>query len=246
MGVVGAGREVVGAHDDEADAGRPFEALVGRRREARQRQPREIDGNAAEGAHGVHVQAAPGFAHGRGEIGERVEDAGRGLAMDQRDIGDIGLGREPPGKRRRPLGRLGLAGFQHAVGAARAAADLRHPPAVGAVDENQQPAVARDQRAELGFHREGAAALHRHAGEGLAGVGEREQAPAHARGELDERGIARAPVAVHGRTGLGPGGERAGGKQDGFGARCRLRRQRAAARPRASRASGVSTSMVTE
>ncbi len=157
------------------------------------------------------MQPAPGSAHGSGEIGEGVEDTGRGLAVNQRDIADVGLGREPLGERRGSPGRLGLAGLLHAVGAARAAAELRHAPTVGAVDENQQAAVAGNKGAELGFHRKGAAALHRHAGEGLASVGEREQAPAHARGELDERGVARAPVAVHGRAGLGPGGERGRG-----------------------------------
>ena len=60
MRVVGAACEVARPHDDEAHAGRAFEALVGGRREARERQPREIDGDAAEGAHGVHVQAAAG------------------------------------------------------------------------------------------------------------------------------------------------------------------------------------------
>ena len=72
------------------------------------------------------------------------------------------------------VGGRGLVGLQHAVGARHAPADLDHAAAVGATDQDQQMAVARDQRAELGFHREGAAALYRHAGERLAGGGERE------------------------------------------------------------------------
>jgi hypothetical protein len=40
------------------------------------------------------------LAH-RGHFGQRVLDAGAGLAVDQRHMGDAGVGGEPPGHHRR-------------------------------------------------------------------------------------------------------------------------------------------------
>jgi hypothetical protein len=67
---------------------------------------------------------------------------------------------------------------------------------IGAIGQHQDLAVPRHERAEHGFHRKGAAALHRHAFE-LTGAIARElqEPPAEVRGHGPEIHVPRAPVA---------------------------------------------------
>ena len=123
---------------------------------------RGVDRQRRERAHRVDDQPAAVARHDRGDLGQRVEDARRRLAVDQPDVGDRRVGGEQPvdvlRRRRHVVG--GLEGRQPAAHHLR---ELRHPRAVGAVDQHQQVAVARHQRVDRRLDRERAAALHRHA-----------------------------------------------------------------------------------
>ncbi len=71
-----------------------------------------------------------------GDVRQRIEDAGAGLAMNQRDMTDGRIGQQ------QALdinggGRLVLGGFEGAERTAEHRTDLRQALAVGAVDQHQ-------------------------------------------------------------------------------------------------------------
>ena len=99
--------------------------------------------------------------------------------------------------------------------AAAIAAHLRHPPAIGAVREDQDLARARHEGAEHGFHGKSAAALERNRDMGSDAARKRHQALSHAAIQRDEIRVARSPIAQHGALGLVRGRERTRGEQVG-------------------------------
>ncbi|MNP29177.1 hypothetical protein D3C76_1221870 [compost metagenome] len=145
---------------------------------------------------------------------QRVEDAGAGLAVDQRDVGDFRIGLQ------QALdvgggGRHVFFGFKGAELAADDLADLRQALAVGAVDQHQDLAITRHQGTDRGFHGEGAAALQRYAGVGFLATDDVQQAAAHAGSQLVEIVVPGAPVHQHRPAGAVGSGQRTGGQQDG-------------------------------
>jgi len=214
--IVVAMREGGAARDHDADSGDAFEALVGRCHQRVEGNLAGVQRDGAEGAHGVDQQAAavPGCDLGDGLDG--VEDARRGLAMDRQHVGDVGV----PGQRRVDVGgrhRGVLRGFQGHVVAPQVLQDFGHALPVGAVDEDQGLAAARDEGPQRRLDGEGAAALHGHADVGALGPGDGHQTLAHPGISGDELRIARAPVVEHGFLGPGRGGQRPRGEQIGIG-----------------------------
>ena len=94
--------------------------------------------------------------------------------------------------RRRVLRRL-----QHRDGTAGNRADLFRALAVSAVDQQQKLAVARNEGRQHRFDRKGAGALHRHRHEVVAAVGDCRQTSQNGLIDLDEGGVARAPIVNH-------------------------------------------------
>lgn len=95
--------------------------------------------------------------------------------MDHGDMGDTGVIGQALVRRPR-VHRLVLAPFEDVYGTAHDAGDVDHALPIGAVDQDQQLAVPRDQRPYGGFDDEGARALERDADVGLFGTGQRHQA----------------------------------------------------------------------
>ena len=122
-----------------------------------------IDGDRPEAAHRVDDEAAAALGHRRGDFGQRIEDPGRRLAMDERDVGDRGVGVEQPRDRPSRLGARLTAVSNGRELAAQHFGQSRQALAVGAVDQHQYMAIARDEGVDRRFDRERAAALHGHA-----------------------------------------------------------------------------------
>ena len=95
-------------------------------------------------------------------------------------------------------------------------ADLFDPLAIGAVDQDQQFAVAGQERTDHGFDNEGPAALHGDSGEGLAAVYDLDQRIANGPVDLDETLVARAIIVQRGLFYGWRCGERSGGEQPGI------------------------------
>jgi hypothetical protein len=115
----------------------------------------------------------------------RVEDAGGGLAVDRRDMGDPRLRRQ----RRRHLlgrGRHVLVGFQNRDVVADDGADVGHPAAVDPVHQHEHLALARDQRPQRRLDGEGPASLHRYTDMGLCGARNVEEVRTHPGRDLGE------------------------------------------------------------
>ena len=98
--------------------------------------------------------------------------------MDRRDMTDRRIGREAAMQFSGIVGFV-LANLIDRMGPADSSANLDHPRAVGAVDQHQNLAGGRHQRAQRRLDRESAAALDRHADMGLPGIGDGQQAPAY-------------------------------------------------------------------
>ncbi len=71
----------------KATPGTPSRHLFGGGDDGLARHPAQVEGDAAEGAHGIDDQAAALGGDGGGDIGDRIEDAGRRLAMGPRRHG---------------------------------------------------------------------------------------------------------------------------------------------------------------
>ena len=147
--------------DDEAQARHAFEALVGGGGDGVERRLARVELERAEGAHRVDQQPPAAARAERGDLLDRIEDAAGRLAVDGEDVGDrrrLGeqaLDRVEVGRRvlRRFVGERPAAGDgENALGAL----------AVGAVDQHQRGAVARDEGGQHRLDGEGARALHRH------------------------------------------------------------------------------------
>ncbi len=213
MAVAFGGGQGVLLSEDEAHAWHTFQALAGGSDQGFERHFAGIDRQGAEGTHGIDDQAfAVAFDH-LGDLRQRVEDAGAGFAVDQRHVGDGGVG----GQQAVDIGsggRLVFGSLEGAVGTAQDLADLRQALAIGTVDQYQDLAIARYQGADGRFHGEGATALQRDAVVGGVAVDDGQQLFAQAGGQLVEVAVPGAPVHQHGLAGAGRGGQWAGGQQD--------------------------------
>ena len=157
-----AGLQRFSAADDEAHAGHAFQAFVGGSGDRIEGDLAGIHRQGAEGAHGIDEQAPARAGDDGGDLGDGVQHAGGGLAMDDGDMGDGGIA----GQRllhRRGIHRPVLRPFEHGMSAAVIVADPRDALAIGAVDQDQQLARGRHEAADHGLDREGPAALHGHA-----------------------------------------------------------------------------------
>ncbi len=118
-------------------------------------------GKRAEGAHGVDEQMLAVALRQFGDLRNRVEYAGSGFALDRENVGDglVACQHRLDGGEigRRVFGRL-----KYRDTAAGNFADFLGALAVGAVDQQQHLAVARDEGREHRLDRERAGALHRH------------------------------------------------------------------------------------
>ncbi len=124
------------------------------------------------------------FNHLR-DVRQRVENAGAGFAVDQRDVSDRRVGVQQAVDVGGGSGFV-FSGFEGAEVAAEHFADLRQALAVGAVDQHQYLAVARHEGANGRFDGKGAAALQGHAVVAVGGVQDRQQLCADAGGQLVE------------------------------------------------------------
>ena len=140
-----------------------LQALAGGGDQGVERDCPGIDPDRPEGTHGIDDQALAVTLDDLGDGLQRIEDAGTGLAVDQRHMADRRIG----GQQALDIsggGRHVLFGLEGAEGPLQDLADLRQALAVGTVDQHQDLAVARHQGADRRFHGEGAAALQRYAG----------------------------------------------------------------------------------
>ena len=99
-----------------------------------------IERQRAEGAHGVDQQALAVFLRQRADLGDRIEDAARRLAMDREDMGDRGVALQ----QRLDRGEIGRRVLRRLVHDGRAPRDVEDPLralAVGAVDQQQHLAA---------------------------------------------------------------------------------------------------------
>ena len=94
MAVAFGAFERAAARDDETHAGRPLEALARGGDHGIERDLTGVELERAEGAHRIDDQAPPLPRHGLGHGAERIEDAGAGLAVDQRHVRDRGIRRQ--------------------------------------------------------------------------------------------------------------------------------------------------------
>ncbi len=115
--------------------------------------------------------------------------------MNREDMGDRGIGIQR-GREGGDVWRGVFRRFQGSPGAPGTVRDLARPLAIGTVDQDQQFAVARHESADHGFHRKGAAALHRNGDQPVA-AGDLRQALKHAPVQGDEGRIARSPIMQH-------------------------------------------------
>ena len=131
-----------------------------------------------------------------GDFRQRIEDAGRRLAVDEADVGDRRIGLQQPvdvrGRRRHVLRRLERRDL-----AAHHLRELGEPQAVGAVDQHQHVAGARDERVDRRLDGERAAALHRDADVRVLAVDDGDELFPHLAGDGVEVGVPRSPVAQH-------------------------------------------------
>jgi hypothetical protein len=177
-------------------------------------KPGRVDVDRTEGAHGIDDESlVVPRAHG-GDFRKRIEDAGTGLAMHLRDMGDARIHLERAfehGRRRLAV----LREIDRRVLAAEVAKDLDDPLAVRAVVRHEHLAIARDEVCERGLHREGAATLQGDAHVRGGAVHDVEQVLADGCRHRVERLVPRSPVAQHRLLGRERGRQRAGGEEDG-------------------------------
>ena len=213
--VAGAALEHRAAGEDEAHAGRPLDALARGGDQRVERHRARVDGDRRERAHRIDDQALAVPRDHRRDLRQRIEDAGRRLAVDQADVRDRRVGGEQPVdvlRRRRHV----LGGLERREPAAHHPGELREARAVRAVDQHQHVTVARHQRVDRRLDRKRAAALHRHADVRPFAVDDGEELAPHVGGHRVERVVPRAPVAQHRRLGRQRRGERARREQDGI------------------------------
>ena len=204
--------------DREGNAGDPLQTFVLLATNAAKRVSRASSGSAPECAHCVDDQRPAVVRAYLRHLLDRIEHAGGGLAVNRRNMGDPAIGTERPLQPVR-RDRLHLGPMQGGDAASDHAGDRRHAASVGAVDQHQELARRRQQRADRRLDRERSAALQRNADMRPIPTGQSCQTPAQPPGHLDELGIAGSPVPQHRRLDGRRGGERAGRQQDRIG-RC--------------------------
>ncbi len=208
-----AGFQHVFLHQHEAHARHALDALAGGGHQRVERHGAGVDLDRAERAHRVDDQPLAQSLAQRGDVLQRVEHAGAGLAVHLRHVGNRRIA--PDGLfDHRGGGGLVFGDRQFHAGAAQHLADLEDALAIGAVLRHQHLAVARHHVGNGGFHREGAATLHRHAHMGAFAVDDAHQVVAQAARDGVEGGVPRTPVAQHGLLGGERGGQGAGGQKD--------------------------------
>jgi len=116
--------------------------------------------------------------------------------VDHHDVRDGRVGRERRVESRR-IDRRVLRRFEDDAVAAQVLAHADHARAVRSIDENGKLARAGHESADHRLDDEGAAALERHADMGALAARQLHQPLPHARIQLDELGVARAPVVEH-------------------------------------------------
>jgi hypothetical protein len=92
LAVAGAAVEHRLAHEHEAHAGHAFQALAAGRDQRVEAHRAGVDGQRGEAAHRVDDQALAAPLADCGHLGQRVLDAGAGLAVDQDHMRDARLG----------------------------------------------------------------------------------------------------------------------------------------------------------
>ena len=80
--------EQLARDQDEAHAGHTLEALVRRGRHGRERNLVRVQRQGAESTHRVDDQGPFVRGHDLGDLLDRIEDPGGGLAVDHGDMGD--------------------------------------------------------------------------------------------------------------------------------------------------------------
>ena len=213
--------ERLAPHDDEAHAGRTLETLPGGGYHGIERRGPCIDLERAEGAHRVDDQAPAMARDDLGDLLERVEDPGAGLAVHQRHVRD----RRIRSKRALDVGGGNLRVLRVIDGrepAAEHAAYSGDALTISPVLRHQNVSGARHQRADGRLDREGAAALHRNALVRPAAVNDLQQTLADPPGDAVEVAIPGSPVAQHALFRAQRGRQRAGSQQIRFGAHSRV------------------------
>ena len=146
------------AGEDKTHPRYTFQAFAGGGDQRVERYFLRIHGQCAEGAHGVDDQAFAVLRDDLGDFGQRIENAGAGFAVDQRHVRNVSVGAQQAvdvgGG-----GRFVFGGFEGAERAAEHFADFRQALAVRAIDQHEDFAVARHQRADRRFDGKSAAAL---------------------------------------------------------------------------------------
>ncbi len=155
-------RQRVAADEGEGEPRRAFETRVRRGHQRRERRRPGVDRERAESAHGVDQEMAAMPGGDLGDRLDRIEDAGRRLAVDDRDMADRRIVGETAVERGR-IDRLILGPVDRGDGAADHGRDRPHARPVGAVDKLEEFSVARNERPDRGFDGEGAGPLHRDA-----------------------------------------------------------------------------------
>ncbi len=131
-----------------------------------------------------------------GDLGDGIEDAARGLALDGKQVRDMWIGTEEgldlAEIRRRVLGRL-----VHNNAAPCDLKDPFRPLSIGPVDEEQNFPHRGHEGGQHRFDREGARSLHRDRHVRLFAVHDLRQAIENSLIDADEGGVARAPIVQH-------------------------------------------------
>ena len=116
--------------------------------------------------------------------------------MDDCDMGDGRVVAQARFDRDRVRWRV-LGRLVNGVGASHVVAHFGHAMAIGAVDQDQQLAVAGQEGRDHRLHGESPAALQRDTGKVIAAAGDFNDALADLAVDRDERRVPRAPVPQH-------------------------------------------------
>lgn len=176
----------------------------------------EVERNGSEAAHGIDNVGGAELRHNLADFLDRIQNAGRGLAVDDGGMRIAGM-------RGQVLCygvRTDLLVFRRVDNVrldAVNARDLRDAAAVGAVHQDQQAAVSRNGGRDHGLNGERSAALHQNALVAVirrSGAADRQQTAADAPNHFNESAIARPGVVQHGRLYGRAGGKRARCKEE--------------------------------
>jgi hypothetical protein len=210
------GFERAALDDHEADARHALHALVGRDDDRLEVEGRRVDRERAERGDRVDHQLEPAPAANRGDLLERVQDPGAGVAVAKGQMGDAGMGVERIldvfGRGRRHHRQL----EPHQIDA-DALQKLAEAHAIEAILDDQNAAHVRgDQGLERSLAGIGAAALDRHAFVAAGAAGDLDQVATDVAGECDHLLAVRAAVEQHGLLDGTARGQRPRGQQIGF------------------------------